>query len=227
MIGIFDSGAGGEHTLCKLRELAPTADLCLLSDRANAPYGTKDERTLVRLVKKDIERLREAGADEILIGCCTASTVHHLLCAEEQKISHPIIEPTARAAVKATESGRIGVIATQATVRSHEFTRAIRTLCPDAYVREYAAQPLVAMIEGGVTDLRHNSENVAKIKNTLSDMLAEDIDTLILGCTHFPLISGIISELFGNARIISSAYEGAREMAACANTQGTGLTIYL
>ena len=226
MIGIFDSGAGGEHTLHVLRRLMPSADLCLLADRENAPYGTKDEKTLVRLVREDVRRLRDAGADKILIGCCTASTVHHLLCAEEQKISHPIIEPTVKAAVSVT-SGRIGVLATQATVRSHAFSDMLHRMIPKVEVIELATQELVSMIESGVTDTHSTDDDAKKILKLTYPLIEADIDTLILGCTHFPLVSGIISELFGNARIISSAYEGARELARTADTNGNGRTIYL
>ena len=128
MIGIFDSGAGGEYTLSALRALAPHADVCLLADRENAPYGTKDEATLVWLVRRNIRRLKDAGCDEILIGCCTASTVYSQLPQNERVSVYPIIEPTVRAAL--CGGPRIGVIATEATVRSRAFASEITKVSP-------------------------------------------------------------------------------------------------
>lgn len=226
MIGIFDSGAGGEHTLSILRALAPSADICLLADRENAPYGTKDEQTLVRLVQEDVRRLCAAGADEILIGCCTASTVHSLLTAEQRRITHPIIEPTAKAACKIS-SGRVGVIATQATVRSHAFLRAIRAIDKNTDVHELAVQELVSMIESGLTDEHHTSGDEEILRELMLPLINADVDTLILGCTHFPLVSGIISRIFGNARIVSAAYEGVYALTRAASLKGKGQTIYL
>ena len=225
MIGIFDSGAGGEYTLRVLRDLAPQADVCLLADRENAPYGTKDEATLVRLVRRNIRRLKDAGCDEILIGCCTASTVYHLLSKGEQHSVYPIIDPTARAAVSGGQ--RIGVIATEATVRSRAFTSAIKKIAPRARVSELAIQALVSMIESGVTDARHTEGDKEKIRALLSPMSSEGIDTLILGCTHFPFVCGIISEIFRDARIISSAHEGVKEITKHARLEGAGRTFYI
>lgn len=220
MIGICDSGEGGRVALEELRALAPTADLCFFADRKNAPYGTKDPSELLSLLRADIRRVREAGADEVLVACCTASTVYDSLTPGEQRGVYPIIRPTARAAAAATKNGRIGVLATEATVRSHAFRRELKALLPTATVTELAAQRFVGYVEQGRIDR-------PDVKRTIEELLKHDIDTLILGCTHFPRLSGIISEYASGVELISSALEGAREIAKCARHSGSGVTIYL
>ncbi len=220
MIGVCDSGEGGRVALEELRTLAPMADLCFLADRENAPYGTKSPDELSSLLRADIRRVRDAGADEVLIACCTASTVFDRLSEEERRGVYPIITPTARAAADATKNGRIGVLATEATVASHAFLQAIRDILPRATVTEIAAQRFVYYVERE----RIDREDVRK---TLENFYKEDIDTLILGCTHFPRLSEIISEYTGGIALISSALEGAKEIARHACTSGSGATIYL
>lgn len=220
MIGVCDSGEGGRVAVEELRSIAPTADVCFFADRENAPYGTKTPGELLALLRADIRRVRDAGADEVLIACCTASTVYDRLTAEEQQGVYPIITPTARAALEKTGNGRIGVLATEATVSSHAFARELWRIEPSARVIEMAAQRFVEYVEGGKVDY-------GDVKATIEKLKRENIDTLILGCTHFPRLSGIISEYAGSITIISSAREGAIEIAKHARLAGSGATIYL
>ncbi len=220
MIGVCDSGEGGRVAVEELRAIAPMADICFFADRQNAPYGTKSPHELIALLRADVRRVREAGADEVLIACCTASTVFDRLMPEEKVGVYPIITPTAKAAVERSKSGRIGVLATEATVLSRAFTREILRIEPRAYVTELAAQRFVSYVECARIDRGDVQRTVEKIKS-------KDIDTLILGCTHFPRLSGIISEYADNITIISSAKEGARLIARSANLWGSGATIYL
>ena len=220
MIGVCDSGEGGRVAVEELRRLAPMADICFLADRENAPYGTKSPLELISLLRADIRRLRDAGADEVLIACCTASTVFDRLTKGERGRVFPIIAPTARTAVASTKCGRIGVLATGATVSSHAFKHEILLRLPEAYVIEMEAQRFVDYVEGGKVDRKDVKETVEIFKN-------EGIDTLILGCTHFPRLSGIISEYAGNITLISSAREGALELTRHARLDGVGATIYL
>lgn len=220
MIGVCDSGEGGRVAVEELRSVTPTADVCFFADRENAPYGTKTPGELLALLRADIRRVRDAGADEVLIACCTASTVYDRLTAGEQQGVYPIITPTARAALKKTGNGRIGVLATEATVSSHAFARELCRIEPSARVIEIAAQRFVEYVEGGKVDY-------GDVKATIEKLKRENIDTLILGCTHFPRLSGIISEYAGSITIISSAREGALEIAKYARLAGSGATIYL
>ena len=220
MIGVCDSGEGGRVAVEELRRLAPLADICFLADRENAPYGTKSPTELLSLLRADIRRLREAGANEVLIACCTASTVFDRLTKCERRGIYPIITPTVTAAINSTECGRIGVLATSATVASHAISDEILRRLPTAYVREVAAQRFVDYVEGGRADRNDVKKTVEIFKN-------EGIDVLILGCTHFPRLSGIISEYAGNITVISSAREGALEISRHARLDGVGATIYL
>lgn len=220
MIGVCDSGEGGLVAVEELRRIAPSADICFFADRENAPYGTKTPRELLSLLRADVRRLREAGADEVLIACCTASTVFGSLSASEKEGVYPIVTPTARSAARRTKSGRIGVLATEATVSSRAFRQEILRFRPDACVTEVAAQRFVDYVERG----RVSREDV---RQTVERLLDENIDTLILGCTHFPRLSGIISEYAGNITLINSAAEGAREISRHTRLSGSGATIYL
>ena len=116
MIGIFDSGVGGLNAYYELKRLLPDEDFIYLSDRKNAPYGTKSEDEIIALTRADIKRLKNAGARKILIACCTASSIHHKLDDEERQISLPIITPAAEIAAKSAK--RILVIATEHTAKS-------------------------------------------------------------------------------------------------------------
>lgn len=224
MLGIFDSGRGAEAVLSRVRALYPTSDICVLEDRENAPYGTKSREELLPIVKSNIGKLITAGASRVLIGCCTASTVYGELGRIEKQISIPIIAPTASLAATATKNGKIGVIATEATVRSGVFTREIRKLSRTVTVYERAAQKLVGLVEGlkadGVTD-----GDKALVAEVLSDFHCTDIDTLVLGCTHFPHLSKVIKELLPDVKLVSCAEAAALWLSPL--PQSTGKTVFL
>lgn len=210
-IGIFDSGLGGLAVLRRVREINKSIDAVFYADYKNAPYGTKSKLLLTFLVKNDIYRLRKEGVDKILIGCCTASTVYEDLSNSERAISLPIIAPTAKEARIRTKNGKIGVIATRATVRSGAFRREL-TRDFDCEVYEKEAQELVGLIEDGFSD-----ENRRKLwRKTLMDIIAPlkdaGVDTLILGCTHFDWLYRTIEELMPSVSIVSSPVEGAKEI---------------
>ena len=209
MIGIFDSGVGGFNAFYELRRMLPHADILYLADRDNAPYGTKTRDELIALVCDDVRRLSERGADMILMACCTASTVYGMLPENARRISVPIIEPAARA----TCGGRVTVIATDATVRSHAFSGEIRKIYNNATVYEIPAQRLVYEVERGA-----RTGHVTKAQSRYLDSLCADIsdtgcDTLVLGCTHFSHLEGELSVRLPSVRMISPAREGARAMA--------------
>jgi len=217
--------------LKELHRLAPRADIAVFADRKNAPYGTKSVWELIPLIERDVSTLRGAGCADILIACCTASTVYPLIRSEFQDRVYPIIAPTARAAVKATKTGGIAVIGTERTVALHAFGREIKSVLPDARVYEMPTQALVGMVEGGARDGNLAEVEITKIRELLSPLRKEieneNLDTLILGCTHFPHLSGVIGDLLFGIELISSAREGAREILRYADTDGDGRTVYL
>ena len=208
MVGLFDSGSGGINTVRYIKEHAPDVDLVYLIDRKRAPYGIKTEQELVNITNENINTLRDMGADSVLIACCTASTVHHLLPISAAQISIPIIEAISENAKNSTRTGRIGVIATAHTVNTHVF----RSLIPDCEVYEYATQELVGMIDGGLTDSNVKDADAHKIEAILDPVLKNNVDTLILGCTHFPALLRTVERIsapYGVKVIIDSARIGA------------------
>ncbi len=213
MYGLFDSGSGGLNTVRYVKELYPDIDLVYLIDRANSPYGIKTEKELIEIIKRNIEALRDMGAERVLLACCTASTAWRKLSKEYQELSIPIIDAVAYAAKEATRNGKIGVIATARTVKSHAFKKRL----PKCKVYEEACGELVEMIDGGITDKTATKNDITKIDGMLSRLYGKNIDTLILGCTHFPALEKTIFELAysrGIKSIINSAKIGADILSA-------------
>ena len=226
MIGVFDSGVGGLTALCELRKIAPNVNICFLADRKNAPYGTKKKEEIVKFTRSNIKRLRNMGVDKILMACCTASTVYQELSIEEKRLCVPIIEPAARRALTISKNKRIGVIATERTVKEEAFKRAILKSEPSAYVFELQAQKFVSLVESGARDFILTSDEIKEIESILLPIKSRDIDTLILGCTHFPHIKHKIEEILG-IPTVNPSLEGALEIAKHTELSEDGRTIYL
>ena len=226
MIGVFDSGVGGLTALAELRRLLPRTDMIYLADREHAPYGTKSEEEILSLAENCIKRLITAGAEKILIACCTASTLHSRLTEGARGITTPIIAPAARAAQRVSRGG-IAVIATEATVRSHAFRRELLSI-GECEVTEHPAQELVAMVESGASDQNPlSNEEKSRLARLLEPIEASRADTLILGCTHFPHLRGHIAAMLPCVKLISSSREGALEIARSTEDRGDGRTIFL
>lgn len=206
MIGIFDSGVGGFCAYRRVRELLPKEEILYLADTKNAPYGTKTEDEIKRLTEKNIKILCSAGADEILIACCSASSVYHLLSEEDRAASTPIILPASEQAARVGR--KIAVIATRHTASSHAFGKAIAELC-DRSVTEMAEQELVSLVERGNRDGRID-RNCRRYLRAMAQRIKEtEADCLILGCTHFSHLKGEIGRLLPKLKIISPADVGA------------------
>ena len=225
MIGVFDSGIGGIAALSELKDLYPDADLIYLADREHAPYGTKSSAELITCVGRCIDRLCRAGADRILIACCTASTVYPFLDAKTRRRTIPIITPS----VKASRGlKRIAVIATEHTVGCHAFGNAIRKMNPQSSVLEISAQPLVSMVECGSRDGNISGLCREYLEKTASRIREFNADGLILGCTHFSHLENTLGEYLPEVKIISPAKEGARKLVERSKAlSGYGKNIYV
>jgi len=194
-IGVFDSGVGGLTVAAALRELLPGEDIFYIGDTARVPYGGKGPETIERYSRELGGMLVVEDAKVIVVACNTASALG--IPAMREKFSVPIIgviEPGASAAVKATRNGQIGVIGTRGTILSKAYDRAIQALAPDAEVHSTACPLLVSLIEEGwlrdpVTD--------AVIERYLAPLVARGIDTLVLGCTHYPLLRDALTRFCG------------------------------
>lgn len=227
MTGIFDSGAGGLAALTELRRICPTEDILFLADRRNAPYGTKSEDEILRLVKRNIGRLCSAGAERVLIACCTASTVYDMLSSDERSVAVPVIAPTAARAAEKTRNGTVAVIATERTVKSGAFGREIRRAGRGIRVSEYAAQELVEIAERRAHGHVMSKDERELLRAAVVSALEGGADTLVLGCTHFSHLQKDISEIVnGDIELIDAAKTGAAVIAHRAH-RGGGATVFL
>lgn len=226
MIGVFDSGEGGENALAILRSHAPMLDIALFCDRENAPFGEKDERLLTKITERGIRRLISFGCESVLIACCTASTVYTSLSEDLRRRALPIIEPTAKEALRITRRGKIAVIATDTTAASHAFSSMLCGRC----AAELAASPLVRAIEGGAAD-GDISPALAEYLDGICEKISDTgADVLILGCTHFVRLRGEITKRISKdakTKIITvdSAEAGAMEMLRRTEKSGSGVTV--
>ena len=209
-IGVFDSGLGGLTVAHAIMRQLPAEDLVYFGDTARVPYGPKSPETVRRYSSEIAWYLMEQGVKAIVVACNTATA--HALPALQDELPVPVIGvvgPGARAAVKATRSGHIGVIATAGTIRSGAYVRAIHAEAPDARVTALACPLFVPLVEEGWTD-REATRLVAR--EYLETVMHDEIDTLVLGCTHYPLLKPLIAEIVGpGVRLIDSAEETAAD----------------
>jgi glutamate racemase len=208
-IGIFDSGVGGLTVLKEVVKALPQEDTIYFGDTARVPYGTKSPETVTRYALQVTSFLMERDIKLLVVACNTASAVS--LETLEDKFSIPIIgviEPGAKRAVSVTRSGKVGVIGTAATIQSSAYAKAIKKINGDIQVLTRACPLFVPLAEEGWVD-----NEVARLtaRIYLQELRDAGVDTLVLGCTHYPLLKGIISEVMGDAvQLVDSAEETAR-----------------
>jgi glutamate racemase len=199
-IGLFDSGIGGLTVLREVQARLPAESTIYIGDSARHPYGTRSDAEVRTFAEELSDELVARGVKAIIIACNTATAV----ALEHLRERHPttpiigVIRPGAAAAALATRTGRVGVLATVATVRSRAYFAAIKDENPGTLVIERAASDLVPLIESGLTDTQAMSDAIhAAIDPFLAGEPSQRIDTLLLGCTHFPLIRGVIDAALG------------------------------
>ncbi len=211
-IAIFDSGVGGLTVFREIAKLLPFEDLIYLGDTARVPYGSKSAETVTRYAVQNVRFLLEEKAKLIIVACNTASAF--ALEALQPQFSLPIlgvIEPGAAGALRESASGRIGVIGTEGTIRSEAYTKSLLKRRPEAEVFSAPCPLFVPLVEEGWWS--HDvTERVARIY--LEPLIQQNIDSLILGCTHYPLLKTVLSKVAGpGIKLIDSAEETARETA--------------
>jgi glutamate racemase len=213
-IGIFDSGVGGLTVQREILAALPSADTLYLGDTARLPYGTKSAETVTAYSLKSARLLARHDIDLLVVACNTASAV--ALPALRAELTVPVlgvVEPGARVAVERTRTGRIGVIGTQGTVASGAYQAAIRRLRPDAEVIAQACPLFVPLAEEGWTE--PGDEIVrAIVRRYLEPVRAAGVDTLVLGCTHYPLLKGAIAAELPGVALVDSAEAIAAEVRA-------------
>ncbi len=195
MIGIFDSGVGGMTVARAVEQLMPEYPLLYLGDIARSPYGTKSAKTIIDYSVENTKFLVQNGAKIIVIACNTASSVATDRLRQEFNI--PIIEvisPAVQQATTLSRTGRIGIIGTRATVRSGVYEEKIRQQNPEYKVFSKACPLLVSLVEEGWINKR---ETKMILRRYLHDLKNQQIDTLVLGCTHYPLLKQLIQARIG------------------------------
>lgn len=218
-IGIFDSGVGGLTVLKEIARALPQEDTIYLGDTARVPYGTKSPETVTRYARQITSFLVSRDIKLLVVACNTASAVS--LDDLKENFALPIvgvIEPGARAAAAATKTGKVGVIGTEGTIRSSAYSKAIKRLNPEVEVLTRACPLFVPLAEEGWVD-----NEVARLtaRQYLLGLREEGVDTLVLGCTHYPILKGIIAEVMGpGVRLVDSAEETARTVAEILRGKG-------
>jgi glutamate racemase len=208
-IGVFDSGIGGLTVVKALQETLPNEAIFYLGDTARVPYGSKSAETVERYSLELAELLMQEDAKIVVVACNTASSVG--LPKLKKNLSVPVIgviEPGARAAVAITRNRHIGVIGTRATINSGSYEKALRTLDGELRITSRPCPLLVPLIEEGLFEDEVTERVIARY---LKPMLVDGIDTLVLGCTHYPLLAPAIGRFLGDrVTIVDSARNCAR-----------------
>jgi len=209
-IGIFDSGVGGLTVARAIIDQLPHESILYLGDSARGPYGPRPLAQVRSFALECLDQLVEAGAKALVIACNTASAA--MLRDARERYEIPVIEviqPAARRAVSATRSGKIGVIGTQATIDSGAYLDAF-TAAPQLEITAIACPKFVDFVERGETSGAAITEVAQEY---LRPLLDGGVDTLVLGCTHYPLLTGVISYVMGDyVTLVSSAEETAKDL---------------
>ena len=211
-IGIFDSGVGGLTVQRAILDALPGADTLYLGDTARVPYGTKSAETVTQYSLRNARFLARHGIDVLVVACNTASAV--ALPALRAELAVPVIgvvEPGARVAARASRTGRLGVIGTPGTVASGAYQEAIRRARSDAEVTARACPLFVPLAEEGWTD---PADEVVRgvARRYLAPLREAGVDTVVLGCTHYPLLAGAIAAELPGVALVDSASAVAGEV---------------
>lgn len=210
-IGVFDSGVGGLTVAKEIMNELPNENIIYFGDTARVPYGDKSRETVTSYSRQIVEFLMGKEVKCIVVACNTASA--YALETVRHEVDIPmigVVKPGARTAASATRNGRIGVIGTEATVRSHLYNEYLKKLSPDVSVFGKACPLLCPLVEEGWIDDPVTEEI---LRRYLKELIEKDIDTLVLGCTHYPILKNAVAKVTGEKiRLVNPALETAREL---------------
>ncbi|MFI3325362.1 MAG: glutamate racemase [Clostridia bacterium] len=209
-IGVFDSGLGGLTAVKELRKILPNETILYFGDTGRVPYGTRSAEIIAKYTKQDMEFLLKQNVKAIVAACGTVSSnAIHVL--KELPVPYTsVIEPSSYAAIHKSRNGKIGVIATSATINSGAFEKKLKEINPDVDVFSTACPLLVSLVENGFIDENETITNLA-LEKYLTPFISKDIDTLILGCTHYPILKNSIAKIMGpKVALVSSGEEIAK-----------------
>ena len=210
-IGVFDSGVGGLTVAREIMRHLPNENIVYFGDTARVPYGSKSKETIIRYARQIIHFLQTQDVKAIVIACNTASALALEVVREEFDLPIlGVVEPGARAALAVTETGKVGVIGTEGTVRSAMYEKVIAGMDPNVEVVAKACPLFVPLVEEGFKK-HHVTDEI--IDYYLESMKESDIDALILGCTHYPLLRSKIRDYVGDKiTLVNPAYETAMDL---------------
>ena len=205
-VGVFDSGVGGLTVAREIMRQLPNENLVYFGDTARVPYGSKSKNNIIRFSRQIIRFLQTKNVKAIVIACNTASAL--ALSTLEKEIDIPIIgvvKPGAKVAARTTVSKRVGVIATEATINSGLYTELIQKIDSEITVIGKPCPLFVPLVEEG---WRKDPITEMVARRYMKELQTQNIDTLILGCTHYPLLRGLIGEIMGDhVQLVNTAYE--------------------
>lgn len=211
-IGVFDSGMGGLTVVKSIIEKMPNENIVYFGDTAHVPYGTRSKEQITEYVMNDVKFLSKFDIKAIVIACNTADSIAREKV--EQTYALPVfgvVEPASKKAALTTKNGRIGIIATNATVNSGAYEKTISKYNKTAEVISLACPLLVPLVEEG--RFKKGDKVIEKVLTEyLTPLKEQEIDTLVLGCTHYPLLHDIIAEIMPGVEIISSSVAAADEI---------------
>ena len=208
-IGVFDSGLGGLTAVRHLQSLLPKENIVYFGDTGRVPYGTRSRDTIRRYTEEDCRLLIEQDVKFIIAACGTVSSVAPDLLEQLPIPAIGVVSPTAAAAAAATKNNKIGILGTSATIRSASFEKALLAINPSIEVTATPCPLFVSLVESGWIS-QDDEVAVPMVRRYLSAVKAAGVDTLILGCTHFPLLAPIIrAELGDTVTLIDSGRETA------------------
>ena len=222
-IGVFDSGLGGLTAVRELNRILPAEDVVYFGDTGRVPYGTRSRDTIIRYTRENIRFLRNFHIKTLIIACGTASSV--ALHEVKHDYDFPIIgvvESAARRAHSLTQNKRVGVIGTRATIQSRSYEQALRSLDPAIRTFTSVCPLFVPLVEDGRVS---PDDPVLKllVEEYLTPLRDQGVDTLILGCTHYPLIADAISDFMGSGvRLVNSGRESAKYLSTLKSLERSG-----
>jgi len=213
-IGVFDSGLGGLTAVKEIMRLMPKQSIIYFGDTGRVPYGTRGRDTIIKYVKGDIRFLKSFGVGAIVAACGTASSVALPEIKDEEIPVIGVLDATAEKAVKVTKNKKIGIIGTPGTIKSVAYEKLIHNIDSDIFTFSRACPLFVPLVENGYFN---NDATRFVIEDYLTDIKNSGVDTLILGCTHYPLLKTAISEFMGEGVTL---VEPGAEVAAYIKKQG-------
>ncbi|MCS7062664.1 MAG: glutamate racemase [Methylacidiphilales bacterium] len=213
-IGIFDSGLGGLTVVHEVMQQLSAEDVIYYGDTARVPYGNKSPETVTRYAREIADFLLGQGVKALVVACNTATAYALTDLRERYGGRVPVmgvVEPGVRAALRVTRNGRVGVIGTRGTIASGVYEQALKRLRPDVEVVALATPLLVPLVEEDWLD--HEASRLI-VREYIEPLRRAGVDTVILGCTHYPLLKGVLSEELGDGvRLVDSAENVARDLA--------------